>query len=70
MKTVIVKMSNGAIYRGPVSSLRDFGTTNEPDRYIEFTHDAQSDGRTGDPGYLKEQYDRQHQGVVTVEVVL
>jgi hypothetical protein len=53
---------NGRTYSGTVDSRANWGPGRynpelESDWYVEFTHDQQSAGRTGDPGYVKERPD-------------
>ena len=68
-RTVRITMFNGKVYSGIISSYADYGCNGQSDRYIEFVHNEESAGRTGDPGYIKEQYDMQHQAVKSVEVL-
>lgn len=68
-KIVIIKTSDGKVYRGPITTLEDYTDIRANDRYIQFVHDEKSAARTGDSGYLKEVYDREHQKVVDVQIV-
>jgi hypothetical protein len=52
----VIKHPTGT-FRGPIQSVSNMGTVEEPNWYIEFTHDALSHARTGDPGYWKQRID-------------
>lgn len=47
----------GGLYSGRVKSRVNNGTTQAPNWYVEFTHDEASMGKTGAPGYWKQQLD-------------
>lgn len=60
MTEIVTFRFQGRTYRGPVTSKANWGPgrydngASASDWYVEFTHDAKSAGRTGDPGYVKE----------------
>jgi hypothetical protein len=60
-KHVVIK-SNGCTYSGTILTYNNWGTEQEPDRYIEFMHDEKSHGRGY--GYAKEKID----GITSIEI--
>lgn len=59
MKEIVIIVFKGRTYRGPVTSKDNMAMPGEPDNwYVEFIHDQKSEGRTGDPGYVKQVYDQ------------
>lgn len=55
MKQRVIFNHGGRTYSGPVTSAANYSfDETAPNWYVEFVNDAQSAGRTGDPGYVKQ----------------